>query len=56
MKNPLSPAACLELLELHSERRLTLPLAEFEEFFDKVLLVLEAANNERFRAIADEEK
>jgi len=52
MPNPhsLSPAAQLELLQLHAERKLTLTLACFEEYFDNVLSILEKVNDEKFRA------
>lgn len=45
----LSPAACLELLQLHSEGLLTLTVVQFDDYLGKVLEVLETANNEKFR-------
>jgi len=43
------PQSSLALLELFSQRRLTLSTKEFDDHFDSVLAVLEAANNEKFR-------
>lgn len=49
----LSPAACLELLDLFQQRHLSLSESQFEEYFDAVLAVLEAANNEKHRLRED---
>jgi len=43
------PQSSLALLEMFSQRKLTLSNKEFDDHFDSVLGVLEAANNEKFR-------
>lgn len=43
------PQSSLALLEMFSQRKLTLTQKEFDDHFDSVLAVLEAANEEKFR-------
>lgn len=45
----LSAAGALQILELFTKGRVTLTGEQFDERFDQVLRVLEAANNEKFR-------
>jgi len=44
-----SPVTSLQLLVLHTQRRITLRNDDFENLFDEVLDALEKANNEKFR-------
>lgn len=50
------PQSSLCLLELFAQRKLTLSEKEFDDHFDAVLAVLEAANNEKHRLTPEGEK
>jgi len=50
------PQSSLALLEMFSQRKLTLSEKEFDDHFDSVLAVLEAANNEKHRLTPTGEK
>lgn len=43
------PQSSLALLELFAQRKLNLTEKEFQDHFDSVLIVLERANDEKFR-------
>jgi len=45
-----TPFTAFCMLVLFSERKLDLTEAQFEAYFDEVLVILEKVNNEKFRA------
>jgi len=45
----MSPIPALQLLELHTNKQLTLTTEQFDECIDCVLTALEAANDEKYR-------
>jgi len=44
-----SPVTSLQLLVLHTQRKITLNEVDFENMFDEVLDALEKANDEKYR-------
>jgi len=50
-----SPVTSLQLLVLHTQRKLTLNESDFENMFDEVLDALEKANDEKFRCTENPE-
>jgi len=49
-----SPFTSFTMLLLHSNQKLTLTEVEFEMYFDRVVAVLEDANDEKYRCKKEE--